>query len=86
MLKITKTQDDGSVCVLKVEGKLLGVLTAELESACQAARMASGRLQLDLSGLRFADCSGIIALRNLVRQGITITAVTPFVEELLQEN
>ena len=86
MLKITTTHDDGFERVLKLEGKLLDAWVGELKAACRLARAAGCRLQLDLSQLSFADVSGTIALRELIRQGVSITTTTPFVGELLKEN
>lgn len=86
MLKITTTHDDGFERVLKLEGKLLADWVAELHEACRRARAESGRVQLDLSGLMFADVSGTSALRELIRQGASIITTSPFVGELLKEN
>lgn len=86
MLKITTAHDDGFERVLKLEGKLLADWIGELHDACRTARAETGHLKLDLSGLSFADVSGTIALRELIRQGISITTTSPFVGELLKEN
>jgi ABC-type transporter Mla MlaB component len=86
MLKITVIHDDGFERVLKLEGKLLADWIGELHEACRRARAESGHLQLDLSGLSFADVPGTIALRELIRQGVTITITSPFVGELLKED
>lgn len=89
MLKITalpsKSNDDGYERVLKLEGKLVGVWVAELREVVRRARAESGRVQLDLSELSFADISGIIALRELIRQGVGIITISPFIGELLKE-
>lgn len=86
MLKITKIHDDGFERVLKLEGKRLADWTSELQEACRLARADGCRLQLDLSELSFVDVSGTIALRELMRQGLTIGTPSPFVGELLKEN
>lgn len=86
MLKITTTHHDEFEHVLKLEGKLLADWIGELQVSCRTARAGTGHLQLDLSGLSFADVSGIIALRELLRQGVSITTTSPFVGELLKEN
>ncbi|MGE3775676.1 MAG: STAS domain-containing protein [Pirellulaceae bacterium] len=85
MLKITAARNDGFEWVLKLEGKLLADWVSELQEACRAARAESGQLQLDLSALSFVDAAGMIALRELIRQGVSITTTTPFVGELLKE-
>jgi ABC-type transporter Mla MlaB component len=86
MLRITTTQDAGNLPVLKLEGKLLAEWVAELQAACRSARAASGDLQLDLAGLVFVDVAGTIALRELMRQGVSIATTSPLVGELLKEN
>ncbi len=85
MLKITTTHHDGFERVLKLEGKLLADWVGELQDACRLTGADSSRLQLDLGGLSFADARGIIALRELVRQGVSIINASPFVGELLKE-
>jgi ABC-type transporter Mla MlaB component len=85
MLRITTTQDAGTLPVLKLEGKLLAEWVAELQEACRTARAASGGLQLDLAGLVFVDAAGTIALRELMRQGVSIATISPLVGELLKE-
>ncbi|MGD9856952.1 MAG: STAS domain-containing protein [Planctomycetaceae bacterium] len=86
MLKITTARDDGFARVLKLEGKLLADWVGELHEACRRARAASSHVQLDLGGLSFVDVAGTIALRDLLRQGVTITTTSPLVGELLKEN
>lgn len=86
MLKITQSYRDEFELVLKLEGKLLAAWVDELREACRRASAETSRLQLDLSELSFADVSGTIALRELMRQGVAITTASPFVGELLREN
>ena len=86
MLRITTIQDDGTQRVLKLEGKLLAEWVGELKDACRTAVAEGCRVQLDLGGLSFVDVAGTTALRCLLRQGVSITATSPFVGELLKEN
>ncbi len=86
MLKITTTCEDAFRCVLKLEGKLLAAWVGELQEACRRARAVSGQLHLDLSGLSFVDVPGTAVLRELIRQGVSVTTTSPFVGELLKEN
>ncbi len=85
MLKITTLRHDGRESTLKLEGKLLAAWVGELLAVCGPALHGAGRLRLDLSELSFADVSGITALRDLMRQGATITTASPLVGELLKE-
>lgn len=86
MLKITVTRGDGGQRILKLEGKLMAPWVPEFLEACRGAFAESISLRLDLSGLSFADNSGIVALRELIHQGVSITATSPFVGELIKEN
>lgn len=86
MLKISTSHDDGAQRVLKLEGKLLADWIGELQDVCRKSRSERRDLQLDLSGLSFADVPGTIALRELIRQGISITTTSPLVGELLKDN
>ena len=85
MLKITTTQDDGFERELKLEGRLMAEWVGVLQDAVRTAQVECGRLQLDLGDLKFVDATGTIALRELIRQGVVITTVSPFVGELLKE-
>ena len=85
MLKITTTRNDRFGRVLKLEGKLLAAWVGELEEACRLARAEAADVQLDLSGLSFADVSGTVVLRELIRGGVRVATSSPFVEELLKE-
>jgi hypothetical protein len=72
--------------VLKLEGKLLADWVGELQKVCRQARADGGHVHLDLSGLSFADVAGVIALRELARQGVLIITTSPLMGELLKEN
>jgi ABC-type transporter Mla MlaB component len=85
MLKITTIRQNESVHILKLEGKLSRAWIPELQSACQLARQESQQLRLDLSDVSFIDGPGIVVLRELIQQGITVTTSSPFISELLKE-
>lgn len=85
MFKISTSFEDSSLRVLKLEGKLLAPWVDEMRQTCRMAQSGVPRLELDLSDLSFADVSGTIALRELVRQGVAIGTTSPFVGELLKE-
>lgn len=86
MLRITNIQNDASVPVLKLEGKLLEPWVGELHEACRGACGPLSQLTLDLAGLSFVDSSGASALHELQHRGISLTGCSPLVAELLKEN
>jgi ABC-type transporter Mla MlaB component len=81
MLRITTIENPDSV-TLKLEGKLLAPWADEIRMACWHA----GRnlpVQLDLSQVTFADQTGLALIQEFVRQGISISACSNFISELL---
>jgi ABC-type transporter Mla MlaB component len=85
MLRITTLNADGSPAIVKLEGKLLEPWISELQEACRAARKQDVSMTLDLAGLSYIDTPGTIALRDLIRRGVSVTGCTPLVSELLKE-
>ncbi len=84
MLRITTVREDLQT-VLKLEGKLLQPWIEEFDRVCTRAEVQSGHVRLDLADLTYADAAGTQRLRNLVQRGISITACSAFVAELLRE-
>jgi hypothetical protein len=84
MLRVT-TIHENQHATLKLEGKLLEPWLDELHSACARAKDVSGRLTFDLANLTFADAAGLQFLRELIHQGVSVSACSPFVAELLRE-
>jgi hypothetical protein len=82
MLKITKIGSRDSTQTIKLDGKLLEPWVAEVLNVCAQESAQPGR-NLDLSGLTFVDQAGAELLRDLIRRGITISACSGFVAELL---
>lgn len=83
MLRITHVTGHDSVPTLKVEGKLLGPWVAELRRACGEWPEPGGPLSLDLSAVTFVDRPGVKLLRDLLGRGVTLTACSGLVAELL---
>jgi hypothetical protein len=73
----------GEKVVLKLEGKLLEPWLDELRGACDVPEQSEG-LHLDLSGLHFADSSGVTLLRSLAGQGAALSGCSPFIAGLLE--
>lgn len=73
---------------LKLEGRLAGPWTAELERLWQqtAPLLASRTLSLDLRETTYADAAGIQALQSIYSQtGAVILAASPWTQYLAEE-
>ncbi|MGH8548473.1 MAG: hypothetical protein ACRERU_07710 [Methylococcales bacterium] len=82
MLRISPNQSSASLITFVLEGRLLGPWVAELQSAVAATGFPVERVSLNLSGVQFADASGVELLQHLARQGIHLEALSPFIQEL----
>lgn len=83
MLRITKLIDRPELCRLKLEGKLLAPWLEVLLTTCPLPE--SRRCELDLSQVSFVDSPSLIVLRHLIQRGAVVTAQSPFVSELLNQ-
>lgn len=66
--------------VIQVAGELKGQGVVELERLC---RETTGKLSLDLSSLRSSAPGGVQLIRELARQGVSISAMSPYMELVL---
>jgi ABC-type transporter Mla MlaB component len=83
MLRITCIDGDDATQTLKFEGKLLEPWVAEVLEVCTLRDGRAGRKRLDLSGVTYVDQAGAELLRDLIRQGLAVSACSGFVAELL---
>jgi ABC-type transporter Mla MlaB component len=83
MLRITRTQESATAILLKLEGRLLEPWLGELRRASERSAEQRG-LRLDLSGLQFADASGVALLREMAESGAVLTGCSPLVAGLLR--
>jgi len=83
MLKITKTDMNGSRLVLKLEGKITGQWAELLDAECRAELRNRTSLELDCAGVDFLDDKGVEVLRNLPRKQVTLISAPGYVTELL---
>jgi ABC-type transporter Mla MlaB component len=81
MLRITRLDGPDAAQTFKLEGKLLEPWVAEVLHVCTPC---NGRTSLDLSGLTFVDQAGAKLLKELIRRGLTVSACSAFVAELLR--
>lgn len=83
MLRITHAPARDSVSTLRLEGKLLGPWVAELARSCDEFPCPPDCLRLDLAAVTFVDGPGVVLLRDLLGRGVTLTACSGLVAELL---
>ena len=83
MLKITRLSHKTWGMTIKLEGEILGPWVGAVRGACTKRGRRSGRLRLDLAAVTYADAAGAQLVRDLVREGIEISACSLFITELL---
>lgn len=69
---------------LKIDGNLVDPFVEELRAACTPHLEAGRAVQLELSGIGYAEASGVALLRELAEQGVELIGGTPFLRELLR--
>jgi hypothetical protein len=84
MLKITAITPMTQVCMLWLEGQLIGPWVKELERCCKDARANGGRLVLELAGVSFIDNDGLGFLQGLTDGAVTLINPSHFVAEQLK--
>jgi anti-anti-sigma regulatory factor len=86
MLKIT-LHDHPNQLRFRLEGKLAGAWVSELRQCWQTATSTTqGRVvSLDLGEVDFVDAEGQTLLADMVRHGVHLKAVTPFIRSLVAE-
>jgi ABC-type transporter Mla MlaB component len=80
MLRITTTNAQDSMLLLKLEGKLFEPWIDELQRSIQ---VPAAMVTLDLSSLSFADAAGVQFLAELIRHGATLQGTSGFISALL---
>lgn len=86
MLKIT-LHDSASELRFKLEGKLSGPWVAELRQCWLTAQSTTHdrKTVLDLAELDFVDPQGQSLLEEMHRQGVTLTAMSPFIRAIVDD-
>jgi hypothetical protein len=82
MLMITRLSPEKWTGTIKLEGAVLQPWVSTVRDAC-SQRGRRKRLSLDLSAVSYVDAAGAQLLRDLMHEGIAITAWSRFVGELL---
>jgi ABC-type transporter Mla MlaB component len=86
MLKIT-LHDHRNQLRFRLEGKLAGAWVSELRQCWQTAASTTQdrSISIDLSEVDFVDAEGLALLADMVRHGVHLKAVTPFIRSLVAE-
>jgi hypothetical protein len=84
MLRISEIELDSEVATLRLEGRLIGMMVAEVETICERHLAHGHRLKLDLADLSFADRAAIGLLQGLRNRGVALTNCSPFLNEELK--
>lgn len=83
MLRITKIREDGSMVVLKLEGKITAQWASLLDEECRAILRQDKTVHLDCANVDFIDEQGMEVLKNLPRTNVTLIGAPEYVTELL---
>ena len=67
MFRITRIAEDETSVTLRIEGRLVGGWLDDLARECEPYRARRCRVNLDLSGVSFADEQGVVALGSIGR-------------------
>jgi anti-anti-sigma regulatory factor len=86
VLRITRVSRKGLALTIKLEGEFLAPWVETVRDACTRRGRRSGRLLLDLTAVTYADTAGARLLRDLMREGIEVTACSSFLGELLHRD
>jgi anti-anti-sigma regulatory factor len=86
MLKITPMQEDNTIARLQIEGHILHQTVKELRAECEARLATHRTLLLEVSGIRFADATGIDLFQDLRQRDVVLVGCSGFLKELLRQN
>jgi hypothetical protein len=84
VLRITRENPSDGRVMLKLEGRLMGPWTRELDRVARESIGGSVQVLLDLSGLVSVDGDGADLLRVLSARGATLSGGSPYVTALLK--
>lgn len=84
MLKISEISNSNNIIILKLEGKVVDLWVAELETQCKKyLRLTDSIIELDLENVSYISEEGINLLNKLSNR-IKIIKVQPFMEVCLK--
>ena len=83
MLRISRTEENGSGITLKLEGKISAEWGGLLERECKGLIDQDKPVALDLSGVTYLDDHGVKIVRRLRARKIQILNSSTFIDNLL---
>lgn len=83
MLKITKTEMNGSRVVFTLEGKITGQWAELLGAECRAELRNRKSIELNCAGVDFVDGQGVQVLKHLSSKQVTLLNAPGYVTELM---
>lgn len=83
MLRLTVKSGPARVAIM-AEGRLVGEWVAVLESECLRL-LGDGAVELDLGAVTDVDSRGLMTLRRLRREAISLRGLSPLMQALLAE-
>jgi hypothetical protein len=83
MLKIT-LENIGVETLIFLEGRLTGPWVAELYKVVLNRLTNSEAIRLELENLTYVNDEGLALLRDLLKWGVSLGKVSPFIKELLK--
>ena len=86
MLRLTRVSENGSVVMLRLEGRIVGEWAEFLERECDALLGTRRAVRMDLSGVGYADRNGVAALRRLRSRPLEIANTPPLIQHLLEQD
>ena len=86
MLRISIADSMNDAVTVYLEGRIVGPWVAEVRGACAPLLVRSQGLILDLTGVSFADPTGIELLRQLMGRHVVVTNASPFLKQQLQKD
>lgn len=83
MLRITCMPRDGKCQMVKIEGRIADHWTTELSRVTSLALQDAPHLILEMSGVTFADRTGVALLRSLGSRGVQLVDCSDFIWNLV---
>lgn len=85
MVRISEVDLTDEGATLRLEGRVVGTMVAEVKKACEAYLLKGVGLTLDLADLLFADRDGIALLLELIGRQVKLVNCSPFLREQLRQ-